>query len=356
MAQLLDQVAVRGGGQTRSIEIYHGDLTELDDSLQVDALIVSAFPGDYRPVKGTLIGALDRKGVSVADLAKDKAVDLRANYSCWLSKEVRSSDPGIRFRRILCFEPRRRGRPPELVADIFRSLAPYVFAPPEIRSIALPLVACGDQRTPVEDMLDPLLDAATHWLSAGLPIDRVCIVESSEQSARKLLAAFQSMKAKYARSGSESGVVGHRMSYDVFLSYSRKNSDAADFLVADLKDRRSGIRVFLDRSEIPPGASWNRRMFEAIDQAHRFVPLYSPDYLASNPCLDELDTAHTRRLTYDNEFIFPILLYEAPLPSYMLARQAVNCSPGDRKRLHEAVDALLVSIDNPPTVPTQGSV
>ena len=71
-------------------------------------LIVSAFPDDYSPTPTSLIGKRHAVGVNVADLARDKAVDLREFSACWLSRFVHR--PDLHFSRILCFEPARKGR------------------------------------------------------------------------------------------------------------------------------------------------------------------------------------------------------------------------------------------------------
>ena len=137
--KLIDSIEVRGG-QHKRVELYQGDLTALSKGNEFDLLVVSAFPDDYIPTCSSLIGALHRKGLSVANLATTKDVDLRESFSCWLSKEFTPEDPGLRFRRILCFEPLVRGSPPELVGDIFRALTPMVAERPDIRTVAMPVV------------------------------------------------------------------------------------------------------------------------------------------------------------------------------------------------------------------------
>lgn len=58
--------------------------------------------GDYSHASGTLIGALfNNLGLSTRELSKDKDMDLRTHYSCWLSKPLPQDLP---FGRLLCFE------------------------------------------------------------------------------------------------------------------------------------------------------------------------------------------------------------------------------------------------------------
>lgn len=121
----LDHLDVTCKGDVRRIELYQGDLTNLTPADRVNLLILSAFPNDYVPTGSSLIGALSHKGVSVYELAQDKAVDLRQTCSCWLSNKISAENPGIQFDRILCFEPLTRGSPPDVVGDIFRALTPF---------------------------------------------------------------------------------------------------------------------------------------------------------------------------------------------------------------------------------------
>jgi hypothetical protein len=186
--ELLDRFDVHQGSEIKWIELYRGDLTDLKPDEAVDILVVSAFPNDYLPTPSSLIGALDARGVSVARLARTKALDLRQTCSCWLSSPLGSKPPGIAFDRILCFEPRVRGNPPEVVGDIFRSLVPLLGPQAMGTTVAMPLVACGDQGTPVVTMLKPLLEAAFNWMSHGLPLRRLKIVVYSPETSTEASA------------------------------------------------------------------------------------------------------------------------------------------------------------------------
>jgi hypothetical protein len=165
-------------------------------------------PGDYTPTSGSLIGSLERKGLSVQALAESKEIDLRASFSCWLSREFTPEDSGLRFRRILCFEPLVRGRPPELVGDIFRALTPILAETPDLKTVALPVVAAGDQGYSVAAMLVPLLEAALHWLENGLPLNCLKIVTHSDAQAAEALHVFSGKKAEYRVSVPRSGTPG----------------------------------------------------------------------------------------------------------------------------------------------------
>lgn len=194
--KLLNTIPVKHDSNIRHIELYHGDLADISPAEAVDLLVISAFPDDYEPTPRSLIGGLWAKGLSVADLAKRKEVDLRAAFSCWLSEEIENPDFG--FKRILCFEPLVRGKPAEVVGEIFQSLMPFAHGNPPISKVAMPLVATGEQDVPVSDILEPLIDAAFHWLGLGLPIEQLKIVERTESKADEINVLFAELKKGYA--------------------------------------------------------------------------------------------------------------------------------------------------------------
>jgi hypothetical protein len=54
--KLLDSIRIQGNGDKR-VELYEGDLTEVDQADEFDLLVISAFPNDYIPTSSSLIGA-----------------------------------------------------------------------------------------------------------------------------------------------------------------------------------------------------------------------------------------------------------------------------------------------------------
>ena len=232
--RLLGTITVRGTGGKR-IELYQGDLTSLDPDQGFDLLIVSAFPDDYVPTSTSLIGALHRKGVSVAKLAANKEIDLRSNFSCWLSHEFKPSHRDLRFSRILCFEPLFRGDPPAVVGDIFRALTPILAEREKTRTVAMPIVAAGDQGYSVAQMLEPLLDAAIHWMEQGLPLGVLKIVAYGDQQADEARETFENKATTYAASVPPSSEAA--ADFDVFISYAHEDT-AETQMFAEALSRR----------------------------------------------------------------------------------------------------------------------
>jgi hypothetical protein len=351
--QRLDSIEIRGGHR-RCIELHRGDLTTLSPSEAFDLLVVSAFPGNYSPTPRSLIGALHRKGLDVDALARDKQTDLRASFSCWLSKELTPRDPDLRFRRILCFEPRAPSTAPERVGDIFRALAPILAERSELKSAAMPIVAAGERGYPFADMLSSLLDAALHWLENGLPLDRIIIVAHTDDQAREAARTLGERKAAYFAAAPALAALDTRsVDYDVFISYSKANLKESQMLEQELRELRPGIKIFVDRKEIDVGAAWQLEIFESIDRCRKVVAMLSPDYLGSKVCKEEFSLAWMRGRETDENTIFPVYLYTANLPTYMKSRNYVDCREGDRAKIAEASRQLLAALDearsSPPT-------
>jgi len=339
--KLLDALTVRSANQDHRIELYYGDLTDIPSEHAVDVLVVSAFPNIYSTQPETLIGALKLKGVSVDDLSRNKAVDLRDAFSCWMSHEIKSTEPGIQFKRILCFEPRVRGKAAETVGDIFRSLMPFVYGPNPITSIAMPLVATGKQLIPKEQMLAPLMEAAYNWLAMGLPMKTIKIVEHGEDKALELKAAFTALKQKYLTVGVPPEEPKKSFKYDYFISYSHQNADEVMHLYEELLAHKPDLKIFLDRKNLNTGSAWQSELYEALDECRQVLVLYSPPYLVSKVCKEEFNIALLRHREADGNVLVPIYLYSAQLPTYMQLIQFIDCREGNTDRIKAACQQLL---------------
>lgn len=330
------------GTEQRRIELWQGDLTKLSQADGVDALVVSAFPDNYVPTRTSLIGALDRKGVSVEALSHNKDIDLRSTMSCWLSQGLAGAHPDLGFHRVVVFEPLQRGEPPELVGDIFRSLMPITTVRPKITSLALPIVAAGNMGYPIASMLEPLIAAATHWLDAGLPLQRVLIVAYRDEQAAEALDVFANAKTAYLAQRIAKPLP---TDYDVFISYSRENAAECDALTDALRDAQPGIRLFVDRNELDPGVAWQMKIYESLDRCDKVVALLSPQYLSSKMCLEEFNIALARRRKEGRDLLLPVYLFSTDLPTYMTMTNYVDCREGDRIRMSTVSSAVISSLE-----------
>ncbi len=94
---------------------------------------------------------------------------------------------------------------------------------------------------------------------------------------------------------------------DVFIAYSRKNSQFVDQLVADLKDHQ--ITVWMDRISIDPGDKIRQRIERAIENATYFCFVITKASMDSYYAREiELESAITHMIeARKSSFIIPIL-------------------------------------------------
>ena len=336
--RLLDEFQVPGGTQGR-VELLQGDLADPDWRDAADILVVSAFPDDYTPTETSLIGALQARGLSVEELAADKYIDIREDYSCWLSQRLAPSPEHPSYQRVLCFEPLARGRPPEVVADIFRALTPMLTVRPELRSVALPIVATGDQRYGVAEMLRPLLHAAFRWMQVGIRLDRVSIVARNSDTTEEARHVFREARADFEEFMHQQHL--EAVQYDAFVSYSHQNMAQEQVLERAVREADPDIRLFVDRSGLETGVDWQQRLQQSIDRSRRVVALLSPQYLASKVCQEEFNAAVARTTSADAGVLFPIYLYSAPIADRFTAVQYHDCREGSEARIRAAALELV---------------
>lgn len=341
--KLLETFVVHHASEPKYIKLYQGDLAAIPGAEAVDILVVSAFPNDYVPTQTSLIGALYRAGLSVHDLALNKEVDLRDSLSCWLSQDLRLSHPNVGFRRVLCFEPLKRGKAPEVVGDVFRAVMPFAFGEPPIRSIAMPVLASGDQGYDSDLMLTALFDAAVHWFEHGMPVETIKIVAFAEPAAQRLRRLFAKLGSDYAGAkGDREAHGGISPEYDFFVSYAHRDTAAVDGLVQGLEGARVGVRVFQDKLQLKTGDAWQSELDAALESCRKVIAVYSPHYLESRVCMEEFNMARLRHRESESGVLLPIYLRTASLPLYMRSLQYVDCREGDLARVRSACQRLVL--------------
>lgn len=317
--ELLDTISLPNGTH---LDLCRGNLAVLPRREWFDALVVSTMTADYTPTPGSVIGALARRGVSVARLAARPAIDYRTSLGMWVSEPVRTDDAGIGFGRIVCFEPDRLGSPPEVVGQFFRSMPAILDEATDIRSLAMPILSSGDRGIDPHVMLAPLLEAALAGLCHGLPLDRIAIVV--REPSREISARFRAARDTVDQ-------------FDVFVSYSHADNAMERVVVQALHDVRPDIRVFVDHAELDVGMAWQPKIFESIDRCRLVIALLSPAYVASTICREEFNIAWMRGHRLGRRVLLPLYLEEAPLFTYMRAVQYADCRARDDVKVRAAV-------------------
>jgi WD40 repeat protein/tetratricopeptide (TPR) repeat protein len=115
----------------------------------------------------------------------------------------------------------------------------------------------------------------------------------------------------------ESEAAKGQLSTEVFLSYSRKDSDFARHLNTQLQE--AGKTTWFDQESISTGVDFEKEIFKGIDSADNFVFVLSPDAVQSEYCEREVSYAA------DNRKRFISVLHRDTEPATMpTALQKIN--------------------------------
>ena len=391
---LLDYIQVKTSNGFADIELYHGDLSAIPEEHKVDIVILSAFPNDYTPTPGTLIGSFAAKGLSVEQLSKDKEMDLRKSLWCWFSKALNPAQQAqFNLQHILCFEPEiRLDEAAEYVADIFRCLNNFAFDD-DHNHVAMPTVAAGNQQASAIKITAAIIEAATFWLQRGLPLLSIKIVEINEAKALDLKKVFAQYKepelaetnheavrkeepgnpvystkaAPLPKEAAAPKIIQVRDTsrgmqpsvdaingdkkpseeFDFFVSYSHKNIEHVRYFIDSLRQRYPSLRLFYDSDSIPKGGQWLREISRCIDKSRKVLIFLSKDFDESPACWDEFQCAKVRQNKTGKNIIMNIYLLNHPeLPSMFEIFNWIDCREADKQKLGNAIADVINSMDN----------
>jgi len=95
------------------------------------------------------------------------------------------------------------------------------------------------------------------------------------------------------------GVVEGAQKYDIFISYSRGNSDWVikniyEPLTEFRKPNGDKLSIFFDRDSIGIGEAFTAKYMWAIVDSRFFLPVFSEEYYGKNHCRNEVDLAYKR--------------------------------------------------------------
>ncbi|MDT5091152.1 MAG: hypothetical protein QOH60_515 [Mycobacterium sp.] len=345
------EISLPGGGR---IELCVGDIAAMTARDGCDLLVVSAFPGDYSSTRRSVIEALGSRGLSVAALAANPEIDLRATSSCWLS---RAMPPGrnFGFDRLLCFEPAIPHTAASTVGDIFRTLVPFVGPEIGIRDVAMPIVASGNQGVPREEMLTAILAAAGRWMEFGLPLNRLRIVMYHRGSRDPAIAAFDDFAHAVQGNGSTAGSAAtteakeaeteNEAESTVFVSYAHADGrPAVDEIRSHISAVAPSVHTLVDIADIDVGAYWQTRIAELIQSSNVVVLVVTEGFWRSKVCLEEYNMARVLDSDRGGGVLFPICALSCDLPLHFRILNFEDCREADQTRLREACDRLVATL------------
>ncbi|HEX5026178.1 MAG TPA: toll/interleukin-1 receptor domain-containing protein [Agriterribacter sp.] len=383
--QLLSEITIpQNEGKQAVIQLLIGDLSAIPKEHAVDILVVSAFPNDYLALQGSLFLALQNQGLSVQALSEKKEIDLIAQLGCWLSAPLPAAQKNkFNFKRILCFEPQYHSTEPQtIVGNIFRCINTFAFDE-ENDEIAMPVLATGYQRVPMEKMLPALLDNAIFWLQNGLPLKSIKLVLYRQEQAEKGLPIFESVKASVEaiqhppktiiapappsfNPGSVDAIPGRardgqtesfqhgtgpseipempapsKEMYDLFISYSHKQTNEVQQFVEAIQQKLNKLSIFYDRTSIPAGGLWIRKISDAIQHSKSVLCILTPEYSKSDVCWDEFQCARVMELRTKKSIIKTInFITDADMPPMFAIYSYIDCTEGDVLKLKNSIDQI----------------
>ena len=88
--------------------------------------------------------------------------------------------------------------------------------------------------------------------------------------------------------------IAEKTQLKVFISYSRKDEDFAQELLAGLE--LVGFQPYLDKHDIAAGEDWEVRLGRLIETADTVVFIISPDAVTSERCAWEVDRTITLKI------------------------------------------------------------
>ncbi|MFL5810716.1 MAG: toll/interleukin-1 receptor domain-containing protein [Flavisolibacter sp.] len=362
--EVISTISIKKPNGVGNIQLLQGDLSSVPEEFKADILVVSAFPNQYQPLDGTLIGSLAAKGLSVAHLAENKETDLRAQLGCWLSKPLDADlQKQLHFKRVLCFEPLSQSSAPhEIVGNVFRCINTFAFDG-EHNIVAMPVLAAGNQKVPMQKMLPALVEAAIFWLKQGLPLNCIRLVIFNKENVDAAQVVFQEIKETESRiskaqvetdpdtkievkASRGAGMLSEKnddaqnknYSYDFFVSYAHSHTSLVNDFVRTLLEKHTTLKIFYDRESIPPGGLWLKQISDAIADAKKVLIFLSPDYSVSPVCWDEFQCAKLVEYNNQRQMIQTIYLYnDKAMPPIMGIHSWIDCREGDVQKLNDSI-------------------
>ena len=105
---------------------------------------------------------------------------------------------------------------------------------------------------------------------------------------------------------------GHPNEYDVFISYSRKDSTAVEVLATHLAGD-NGVRVWMDRDRLQPGAAWRDEIETAMNRSAGALIVWGPQGLGPVQ-RQERDLSYAIRDSREDFKVIYCLLPNSPPP------------------------------------------
>jgi hypothetical protein len=137
-----------------------------------------------------------------------------------------------------------------------------------------------------------------------------------------------------------------RKSWDVFLSYSTKDREICESLLADLE--QAGFHCWHDRTRIGGGERLRERIEEGLRGSSCVVILLSRHSVKSRWVLNELDAAMLREIRERNTVVIPVIvgrLRDSEIPPDLQGKHYIDLRFSFRRRYEQRREVLLRSVE-----------
>ena len=263
-------------GIKRTIKVYKSALIELRDNY--DLILCAAFKNDYSPVPGSLIGSLYENNINVEELSKSPEVDGKG-LGFWISRPI-ESDICKRVGVVELVDLSKESNETEQLAiyKFVENIISYDFYRFHYQKIAMPLLGTGYLGMTIEFAVSVLLSTIINCLKTNNELTEVVFSELDDHKIEILTSQIAKL---------------FKENYDVFISYSSKQSDIANKVANALKEK--GIRPWIDSNIIQGGEDYLEKIPSGIQNSKVFLLLLTTDAENSPWVKKEIATAVSTR-------------------------------------------------------------
>ena len=196
----------------------------------------------------------------------------------------------------------------------------------DMTSIAFPAIGAGSARIPIRKVIEQMSIAIARNLAntnKSLDVELYLYDIYNLYSESDYITLFESLAAKAALVEYKQGLITkdeapmpiqmgniqlpekENMNHEVFISYSRKDKDIADYVSEVLKE--NGIRYWIDKEGIYSSSNYKELIVDAIEVAKAVIFISSENSNSSINVIREIGYAVNM-----NKPILPLILDEAP--------------------------------------------
>ncbi|XP_069116423.1 uncharacterized protein [Argopecten irradians] len=347
---LHDTLSIWTPAGTYEIQLLFGDITKLPKEDAVNLIMVSAFPGDYSALRGTVIGALKSElGINVGNLSKSKELDLRSQFHCWLSWPLEGDLP---YKRLLCFE-RQRGDCTivEDIRQMFRVFVPVLNN--KETTVITPLLATGHQNKSPEHVLSIMIHCAAQWIMAGLPLKcfKIVIYGSPMKSMTDIFSKIQAKYTKLSQKRMEESM--NQQSFDIFIMFQDNDKPWCNKIEKTLKKKKADIKICSDVQKFDEDEVWQDKIFQKMVTCVKIIVLLTPTFVTSPECLEQFNMAMCCNRLRKGNILQPFyLLTVESMPVYITLVQYQDCrvrkeTDTEEMKIQDACSLLLTKLSNP---------